>query len=932
MQHVTFTASSNRVCSYLSKVICIVGLVFFIAACGDKTAEEHYQESLAFTANGNNEAAIVALKNAVQMEPRMAKARFGLGKLYLALNSFDSASKELTFALDYGYAENEVIPLLAKALHRSNANVALAELEYQTSILTPEEQLEVGYRKTQSLMALNKQQETIRLINKLVSINANSTYKSMLESLKLAINEQNIEALGLVKSALEADPLNRDAIDLTARLYLLNDDPEKASKLYQDYIKVAPEDLEAKFSLANMLIQQEQPLKAEKYIDDLLAVNPSNAALNQLKAIVRAADSDFKSAKEFAEKAINSGRNDFGLRMVAGLASFQLSDNESAIRHFSVIAKNLPDNHPALRMLAASQLELDMSEDASQVLARVTDVSKDDLALFSRAGYELIKAGKTDAASNILAQTEKLTETADDLTQLGVLKLTLNNLDGILDLEGAVAKAPESAKAKETLGGAYLATNQYAKGLSFARNWQKEEPMNVEGYLLESEILQRQENYSQAAIAIAKASKANPTSPAVTLASIRLAIREDRYEDALTTTEEFLEEYPSDVTALASYFQIKLKLGDPAPAIEQIETEALKNLDDEPLVMLASRTMLATNKFAQALDLLSNIEPSRLTSRTYWEVKGTALIRTNQLSAALTHYNQWISLFPKQGSPVIGLLRVLDAQGNYPKAAATASEFLVKNDNLQVTLMQAYYLAMSQDAKKAKQVLNTVDTQTQNIPFVRGIKARIALLENRGAQAIDDARVSYEANVNPHNLLVYVQTLDSAGRTDDALNIIQQHVNKVPNDSRSRALLAERKIGKSPTAALAMYEEMIISLPNNPVILNNAAYLLMQQDKLPKALQYSSKAHGIASENVDFADTYAQVLMRQNNSAKAVEVYNSVMNTGVTDENVILNYIESLLVDKDSVGARRKIQEYNSKIKSKDGKARLLILQATYLN
>lgn len=930
MQH-PISRACKRLFSHLSKVVFTLGIVLFLAACGEKSAEDHFNDSAEFIANGNQEAAIVALKNAIQAEPRMSKARFALGKLYLELNNFDSASKELSFALDAGYSEKEIIPLLAEALHRTNANVALADLEYDESLFSPAELVEIGYRQAHAVIVLQKKEESKALINKLLAINTQTIYKTMVKGLQLATNLDYPEALEEVKGALQQDPLNRDAIDLTARLYVLNNDPETAARLYEDYIKVAPEDLEAKFSLANMLLQQKQPQRAEKYIDELLKVNVEHPALNQLKAIVRAAADDYVSAKKFAEKAINSGRNDFSLRMVAGLASFQLKDYQSTIKHFSPIAVNLADNHPALRMLAASQLELDMDEDASEVLSRVTNVSENDFELFSRAGYELIKSGNTEAANILIEQSEKISDSADDLTQLGVLKLSLDNLDGIVDLEGAVEKAPLSAKAKETLAGAYLGTNQFQKALKLAKDWQSDEPSNVGGYLLESEVYQRQKQYGPGAAALAKASNIDSTNLSVQLAKIRLALRQEKRDEALAVTEAVLESHPSNVTALASLFQLKLQEGNPAPAMDRIEAQALQNLDNEPLIMLASRTMLARNKFFEAIELLNNVEPSRLTSQTYWEVKGTALLRTNQLSDAYEHFTKWARLFPNQSNPTIGLLRVLDAQGNFKKAAAIAADFVAQNDSPQINLMKAYYLTMSQDVRGAKEVLNNIDSASQSLPFVRGIKARIALLENRGAQGIEDAKASYTDNASPNNLLVYVQTLDSAKRSDEALRIIEQHVEKAPNDKRSLALLAERKIAQDPSAALAIYEEMIPKLPNNPVILNNAGYLLMQDNKLDKAFQYSSRAVEISPQNVDFADTYAQILMRRNQAGQAVETYNKVMGPAVRDENIILNYIEAMLVNKDNSAARRKIQEFNSRIKSKDGKARLLILQATYM-
>ena len=122
-------------------------LALSLVACSGKTAEEYIQQAQVFVEQGDNRAAIVELKNAVQQSPRLASARFELGKIYIAENDFDSAEKELSKALDLGYPSNKVIPFLSEALQRIGANVALADLEYETNNLTGVEKLEIGYRR-----------------------------------------------------------------------------------------------------------------------------------------------------------------------------------------------------------------------------------------------------------------------------------------------------------------------------------------------------------------------------------------------------------------------------------------------------------------------------------------------------------------------------------------------------------------------------------------------------------------------------------------------------------------------------------------------------------------------------------------------------------------------------------------------------------------
>jgi putative PEP-CTERM system TPR-repeat lipoprotein len=926
-----FTTTHNiKLSSIIFKLSLLLCFGFLISACNEKTAEDYYQEALVYSKSGDTKSAIVALKNAVQEAPRMAKARFELGKLNLALREYETASKELARALEFSYAESEVIPKLALAFQRSGANVALADMNYQPASLTKEEHLEVGYRQLQALTKLEQKERATLLINTLLLIEIDTPYKGLVRAYQQIGNEQHNEALEITNTLLVDSPYNKDIVDLAARLYILAGQPNKAAELYENYLKEANYDVELKLSLANILIKT-QPAKAEVYIDELLLINSNNGSLNKLKAISRAAAKDYEAAKHFAEKAINSGQSDLNLRLIAGFAAYELEEYQVAIRHLSVVAESLPDDHPALRMLAFSQIQLNMGESAGELLSQVRRVENEDISLFSRAGYELIKAGNLEAAREIIEKTEKVTQSAEDLTKLGVLKLSMNDLEGIVDLESAIAKSPKSIRAKTTLANAYLGTKQLQKAMSLAKRWQKDEPNIVDGYLLEAKVLALEEKYSQASEILSQATKIDAQNTDVQLASIRIDILEKKYEQGINKAEKFLQQNPDNAMALGYYFQLMAETGDAQGAMIKIEQAANRNTNDQALILLAARTLVISNQFEDALLLLNNIKANRTTPNAYWELKGTALFSLKQTEEAITHYKKWVSYYPKKESPTIALLTVLGTQNEYAEAAAIAAGFRAESENLQIKLMHAYFLVMSKDTKGAKAVLASLDSQYQIVPFVRGIKARIALLERRGALGIEDARISFMANKKPENLFVYIQTLESAGQIDKAYNILQQHVLEFPLDIRSKSLLAERQVARDPATALNTYENMLKDYPNNPVFLNNAGYLHMKSNNMEKAYEYSLKAYNISPENVSFTDTYAQQLMRRGDTNKAVEAYNKVMSDTVVDEEIILNYIEALLENNNILTAKRTIQDFNSKLKSEESRDRLLVLQAEFL-
>lgn len=891
-----------------AKLLVAGALAVSLMACSGKSADEHILQARVFIEQGDNNAAVIELKSAVQQDPNLALARFELGRVYIEQNNFESAEKELSRALELGHPASVVIPLLSEAYQRTGANVALADLQFDEQSLTTVERLEVGYRKLQSFLQLEKTDEARVLIDQMNALESNSVYKGLIEAHRDVLDNDYAGALEQAKVLIERAPLNRDVLSFTARLYMLNGQEQEAANIYEAYTNVATDDIESKFALANMLVQQGENARAEVYVDELMLISDTNPLLNQLKGIIRAASNDYANALLFSEKAIQFGQSDPRARLVAGFAAFQLGEFQKAVGHLTMVASLLPDGHPGLRILAASQLQSDMGSEASEVLARIGDLSAQDATLFSRAGFELLQEGNIDAARTVIEQAEKISETADDLTRLGILKLSLNDVEGLINLEAAVAKAPESVTAKSTLASAYLGTSQFDKALELAKEWQLSAPDEVEGYLLEAEVLQRQENFAEADKILAQVASFAPQSSGLLVAKIRLNLRQQKIDEAMAVTDQLLSNEPNNVIGLASLFSIKLEQGKQAEAITRIQQSFDADQANQGLALLLARAALADNQPKLSIATLESITPDRAAPNQYWSMKGFALLRDNQSDAAQKHYQQWGALFPNQQSAVIGQMLILDAKREYEKGIRLTTDFLARKDDLQISFLQSYFYAMAGNAEQAKATLDTIDDQYLALPFLRGVKARIALLENRAADAVEDARISYVENKKSDNLFVLVQALEASGETQQSFEVIAEHSKAFPDDMRAKLLLAERLITSDSTQAIATYRSMLQSAPNNFVVLNNLAYLLMQEGDLNSAAEFAKRAYDIQPDNAATVDTYAQVLVKQGKVNDAVEAYNKVMTDDVVNEEIILNYIETLLKNGSTVIAKRRLE------------------------
>jgi predicted Zn-dependent protease len=122
-------------------------------------------------------------------------------------------------------------------------------------------------------------------------------------------------------------------------------------------------------------------------------------------------------------------------------------------------------------------------------------------------------------------------------------------------------------------------------------------------------------------------------------------------------------------------------------------------------------------------------------------------------------------------------------------------------------------------------------------------------------------------------------------------------------------LLAERKIGRDTDAAMQDYQALIDENENNFVALNNLAYLYLQRGNLEQAEQLADKAVDLQPNNPATKDTLAQVLVAQKMYDKALSLYSDVITSTMQNEEIYLNYVETLLLAGNTGVAQQRASE-----------------------
>ncbi|WP_334048426.1 XrtA/PEP-CTERM system TPR-repeat protein PrsT [Alteromonas gracilis] len=877
-----------------------------LSGCSEKSMESHLADARNYASQQQLDAAIVEYKNAIQKAPNAAEPRFELGKLYLQQNNFAAAEKELNKAMDLGHPVSQVIPLLSVAYQQSGAENALAEVDYRAEGMTAVESAEVGFYKLQALMQLGKTEEAQALLADLSTLDTSSVYKGLIDSYVFVLDNDMEGALAATEALREQAPTNKDVLQQLAKIYLQNGKPEKAAEVYGVYVSQFPDDVTSKFAYAALLIEIRDLEKAAPIVNDLLTLNEKHPLLNTFKGIIESANENYAKALEHLEIAVQNGRSDQVVRLVAGFSAYQIQDFEAAQRHLTMVASSLPDNHPGLRMLADSMLQLGENDEALEVLARVEGEQGIDAALFSKASYQLLKDGNVVGAKQMVEKSEAVSTTAEDLSRLGVLQLSLNDIDGLVNLEQAVEQAPESVTSQATLLRAYIATNQLDKAKIAAKEWHEQSPETAAPLIYLGNIATAEGAYQEAAQYLDKASGLSDAGNEVTYSRANLLVAEGKKENAIAFIRAFIDENPADVQALALWFALAAEEGNGNAVIAHTQTQFNKNKSDLKLRLLLARMYSINGQLDNTVSLLADVEGDESSPQVFWNLKGQTLIATNNVKEATAFFDRWLSFYPQDKNAVLGKLLIVDSQKQFKQGLALTDKVLAKRPDAQLTLLKAYFHSRLGQAKPAWDIINSTTDDVKALSFVRGIIARLHLIEKAPEQAVEHAKAAYDATQNSDNALLLVAALEMSGKKEQAFSFLEKHVGAHNNDVQSAMLLAERQIRSDRKAAIDTYEQVLSKTPDNFVVLNNLAYLAFEDGELKRAEELAKKAVSLQRENADAVDTLAQIYIAKGDKEAALALYEQVSAGPIASDEVYLNHVELLLaLDKEALAKRR---------------------------
>ena len=907
----------------------IVGTVLLLSACGTKTSEEGIQDAQSALSQLDYNAAIVELKTVLQQSPKLAEARFLLGKAYFENAQYAFAEKELERAKELGYSATKIIPLLSQVYQRNNTLVGLQNLDPSWMDLANKEKVQVGFYRVQSLVQLNQTEEAISVLDELLEVEADSVYVDLLLAMAEMLKKQSIDgAIVILENAREAYPKSRDLLNFLAKSYMSVEQPELAVETLQAYSDIAKDDLEAQFLLAQMYVELQRHEQALPILDKLLQIAPNNPRLHLLSGIAYTLDNDIEAALLASEKSISSGSDTARARLVASFNAFNLGRFATVVEHLELIADLLPEGHSALNILAASYLELGQAKEAKAVLARIAPESHSYQNLLNRTGFELLNDGYSLEARELISDNSAYTKdiAADQRARLGALKLSLQDVSGLLDIESAVDNMSDKEIGYRVLASSYVRLQEKEKALSLAEKWQKEFPDSFEPWLLKGELALHSRELEVAKSTFAQAIKLAPNEPRALISQVNIAILQQDFASAITESEALLTRFNDNIALLRMNYALRKRHSSDNDLLGHTKRAYATNPAPD-IAMVLVEMHIAEQDFTAALALLEQTDDIE-TAANYWLLKAQTLVSLQKSDALMTHFKSWLVEEPNNGFAMAGALLIFDERKEYVAGLNFLEQYPEQLQRGQIQLLKAKFLVLTGRALEARELFVNIPEMLKSQPFAKAVEAKILATEGDFLAAEQAIKSAYTERPSVSHLLVYIEILNRLDKADRVLVLLESHHLLQPDDKMVKVLLAEQYFYKQPNEAERLYRELLTEVPDNLIVLNNLAYLLKDKGKIDESLHLAKQAYALQPSNVAVVDTLAQVYVLQENYSEAVKIYKSVMKKDAGNTIVILNYIEALLKNNEIRLAQRELDSREWSTES--DLARIETMKATF--
>lgn len=856
----------------ISLLILILFIGFSLVACGNtKDTETLISEAKQYQLSGDDNAAIIQLKNALQQEPNNSEARFLIGVLYNETGDILSAEKELNRSLELGMDTNKVMPILGESL------------------------LKIG--KFQQLLDKTSEPSELNQSSSILLLRGNA-------QLALGMNE---EAKELFEQILKKEPDSPQALIGLARYSLSQNDIDTAMRFATQAVRKNSTDTDAWFFLGNLLRAQNKTEQALSAYDNVIKLDPENTAAHIHSATIKMNNRDFEAAKLSLDAAKTISPDALIVIYTQALFEFNQENNAEALAYIQQILSVAPGHMPSVllagsiqyalgsliqaeqyleqylktdsnnlharKLLATIFLRTNRAQNAINMISPALGIIEQDPQLFALAGEAYMQTGDLEKANEYFEKASVLApDNAALHTALAISNIAQgDNEHAIAELKAAIDLGTDSIRAGTLLVMTHIRLKEFDQAELVAEALEKEHPNNPLIQNLKGGVFLGKEDIPNARASFNKALSIQADYfPAITNLA-RLDIQENNLDAAKKRFEAVLQNDNRNIQAMNALADIALSQQDVATATKWLELASSRNPNEiQPAIQLAS-FYLRTGEKQKPLLISQKLQGSHPDDLRVMEILAQSQLANDMKSAALENYEKIAARSPNSAKAQFLVASVHASMENFSAASTSLERALgINPDFLEAKLAQVRLAIQGKDENKALELVKKIQEQHNELPIGYVLEGDLSIAQDKPELALKPYERAFSIEKSSALMIKLHAVLSQMGKEKEADSRLAKWLSDNPTDAQARLYFAGSYLDKQKhDAAIKEYETIVQQHPEHTITLNNLAWLY-QQKKDSRAVEFAERAYKLAPEAPAILDTLGWILFEQGDNARAV--------------------------------------------------------------
>lgn len=856
-------------------------LMAALCGCGRDSPEAQIASAKQYMTKGQLKSAAIQLKNTLQADPNLAEARFLLGKALLDGGDPVGAAVELRKAQELKYAQDSIAPLMARALVRQgNAKKALDEFG-QAALSDPVATADLKTALAMAHAAVGQRdQAEAALKGALASVPGHAP--ALLFKASMTAKASPTAAMEIVDQVLRALPADADAWmvkgDLLAQAKA---DSKEVVEAYRKVAAARPEDLPSRWALLGVYSSLNDLKAARKQLDELKQLEPQHPQTRFFEASLALQQGDLKVAQEMIQSLLKIASDNATVLQLAGTIELKRGATLEAERHLNR-ALYLAPGLPGAR-LALAQLHLQSGQPAKAlaILEPLLAEKEPPPQALSLAGAAYLRNGAAERAEKLFNRA--LAANPDDpksRAALAVAQLYGKDSEAAVAELGSLADTDAGTTADLALIGASLRRKDFPAALKALERLEKKLPGKALPFNLRGMVLYAAGDLKGARESYERAVRIDPAYFAAVERLAALDILEKRPADAEKRFENAIKAQANNPRPFMALARLKGSSGKNKAEVTELLSKAVKASPSAvmPRLMLVDhhlRHREARLALIAAQDALVAAPESPLLV----DALGRSQLASGEFNQAVSSFSKLATLRPDSPQAAIGLANAYVGKGDATAARQQlkrALELVPDYVDAQQKLIALELIAGHRS--EALAIARKVQAQRPQLAAGYLYEGNVEAAGKKWGPAAAAYRRAFEREPTTdtaEKLHAALRAKDSKAEADE---VAKQWLEGHPRDAAFIYYLGNSAMvrGEYQTAE-GHFLEVIKLAPDFAPALNNLAWTMAKLNK-PQALSYIERANKLRPDQPAFLDTWVMILVEQNKLDKAIELQEKAVN------------------------------------------------------